>query len=142
MPIFLCWLFGLPESVIATISSAVLGLGVEDTGLAVFHWADGLVAELASSFLFAAADSSIEVYGTEGTLLVSGVDLASRDITESRVRPDLSARAADTRMVGSASWCRASSSGASITRTPSPSWPASSAASRRPSASPTGGRRS
>lgn len=79
----LCWLFGLPESVTAIISSAVLGLGVEDTGLATFHWADGLVAELASSFLFAAADSSIEIYGTEGTLLVSGVDLASRDITES-----------------------------------------------------------
>jgi predicted dehydrogenase len=78
----LCWLFGLPESVTATVSSAALGLGVEDTGLAVFQWRCGLVAELASSFLFAAADSSIEIYGTEGTLLVSGVDLASRDITE------------------------------------------------------------
>ncbi len=78
----LCWLFGLPESVTATISSAALGLGVEDTGLAVYRWPDGLVAELASSFLFVAADSSIEIYGTEGTLLVSGVDLASRDITE------------------------------------------------------------
>jgi predicted dehydrogenase len=34
-----------------------------------------------SSFTFAAADTSVELYGTQGTLLVSGVDLASRDIT-------------------------------------------------------------
>ncbi len=37
-------------------------------------------AELTASFLFAAADSSIEIYGTRGTLLISAVDLASRDI--------------------------------------------------------------
>ncbi|NDH53697.1 MAG: gfo/Idh/MocA family oxidoreductase [Betaproteobacteria bacterium] len=34
-----------------------------------------------ASFCLAAADTSIEMYGTEGTVLVSGVDLASRDIT-------------------------------------------------------------
>ena len=36
--------------------------------------------ELTASFLFAAAGSSIEIYGTRGTLLISVVDLASRDI--------------------------------------------------------------
>jgi predicted dehydrogenase len=39
--------------------------------------------ELTSSFTFAAADVSIELYGTKGTVLVAGVDLASRDITPS-----------------------------------------------------------
>ena len=77
----LCWIFGLPESVVATVSSAVLGLEVEDSGTALFTYRDGMTAELTASFLFAAADVSIEIYGTRGTLLVSGVDLASKDIT-------------------------------------------------------------
>jgi predicted dehydrogenase len=77
----LAWLFGLPKSVTATISDAALRLPVEDLGIAVFEFASGLVAELTSSFSFAAADASIELYGTRGTVLVSGVDLASRDIT-------------------------------------------------------------
>jgi myo-inositol 2-dehydrogenase / D-chiro-inositol 1-dehydrogenase len=77
----LAWLFGAPDSVTAIVSDAALGLAVEDLGIALFQFASGLVAELTSSFTFAAADTSIELYGTRGTVLVSGVDLASRDIT-------------------------------------------------------------
>lgn len=77
---FLCWTFGMPESVVATSSSA-LGLAVEDQAVAVYSYADGMVAEIATSFSFAAGDTSIEIYGSRGTALVSGVDLASRDIT-------------------------------------------------------------
>jgi predicted dehydrogenase len=77
----LAWLFGVPDSVTAIVSDAALGLAVEDLGIALFQFASGLVAELTSSFTFAAADTSIELYGTRGTVLVSGVDLASRDIT-------------------------------------------------------------
>ena len=79
----LAWLFGLPEKVSATVSHAALGLEVEDLGIANFTWANGLVAELTTSFCFAAADVSIELYGSAGTVLVSGIDLASRDITQS-----------------------------------------------------------
>ncbi len=78
----LAWLFGPPQSVSAVISSVALGLGVEDLGVATFTFASGLVAELTASFTFAAADVSIELYGTQGTVLVGGVDLASRDITQ------------------------------------------------------------
>jgi len=77
----LAWLFGMPESVTAVTSSAALNLGVEDLGVATFEYANGMLAELTSSFTFAAADASIELYGTKGTVLVSGIDLASRDIT-------------------------------------------------------------
>jgi predicted dehydrogenase len=77
----LCWLFGMPASVIATVSGEVLGLEVEDSATALFAYAGGMTAELTASFLFSAADTSIECYGTRGTVLVSGVDLASRDIT-------------------------------------------------------------
>jgi predicted dehydrogenase len=75
------WLFGLPQTVTAVTSDAALGLPVEDLAIAVFRHASGLVTEITSSFTFAAADASIELYGTHGTVLVSGVDLASRDIT-------------------------------------------------------------
>lgn len=78
----LAWLFGMPRSVVAETSHETLGLEVEDAGIAVFRWDSGLIGEIVSSFTFAAADTSIELYGTQGTLLVSGVDLASRDITE------------------------------------------------------------
>ncbi|MEO8485760.1 MAG: Gfo/Idh/MocA family oxidoreductase [Betaproteobacteria bacterium] len=74
-------LFGPPASVVAETSDATLSLEVEDLGLATFRWADGMLGEIVSSFTFAAADASIELYGTGGTLVVSAVDLASRDIT-------------------------------------------------------------
>lgn len=79
----LAWLFGMPEAVSAVISDAALGLPVEDLGIATFTFPGGLVAELTASFSFAAADASIELYGSGGTVLVSAVDLASRDITSS-----------------------------------------------------------
>ncbi len=78
----LCWLFGLPQSVVAATSRGVLGLAVEENGTAVFTWPDGMIAELTASFLFSAASDSVELYGTRGTALLAGVDLASRDITQ------------------------------------------------------------
>lgn len=75
------WLFGEPESVTATLSSAALGLPVEDNAVAVFRFPDGLLAELAASWTYVAADNSVELFGTRGTAVLSGVDLGSRDIT-------------------------------------------------------------
>jgi len=80
----LAHLFGMPHSVVAQTSSQTLGLEVEDLGVAVYRWPSGLIGEIASSFTFAAADTSVELYGTRGTLLLAGVDLASRDITSER----------------------------------------------------------
>ncbi len=71
-------LFGDPESVIAETSAAVLGLAVEDTASATFRYRGGLLAEVVTSWCMRAADSSVEVFGTGGTLYLSGVDLASK----------------------------------------------------------------
>lgn len=75
---FLRWMFGMPVSVSATISGAVLGLRVEDAAFATFAFETGMIAEIATSWTFAAADTSIEIYGTGGTILLGGVDIASR----------------------------------------------------------------
>lgn len=75
------WLFGLPASVTAETTSPVAGLAVDETATALFRYADGMMAELTASFLLPAADTSVEIYGTRATALLSAVDLASRDIT-------------------------------------------------------------
>ncbi|GMQ96169.1 MAG: Gfo/Idh/MocA family oxidoreductase [Gammaproteobacteria bacterium] len=75
------WFLGEPDAVMATISYAVLNHKVEDLGLAVFMYDDGPICELVSSVTFAAGDNSVEIFGTEGTAILTGVDLASRDLT-------------------------------------------------------------
>jgi predicted dehydrogenase len=79
---FIRWMFGDPESVTAMVSHAGLGLPLENLGLAVFRYPDGLLCELAASTTFAAGDNSVEVFGTKGAAVLSGVDLASRDVTD------------------------------------------------------------
>jgi len=79
---FLRFLFGEPASVSATVSSAALGLPVEDTAIATFRYDNGMLAEVVTSWCFAAADASVEIYSTEGTVLLSGVDIASRPTRE------------------------------------------------------------
>jgi predicted dehydrogenase len=78
---FLRWLFGTAETAHATVSSAQLGLPVEDTAAAVFTFPNGMIAEVATSWAFVAADHSIELYGTAGTALLRGVDLASKPVS-------------------------------------------------------------
>jgi predicted dehydrogenase len=75
------WFFGMPDTVTAEIATPLAGLRVEQNASAIFRYADGMLAELTASFIFSAADASIEIYGTRGTAILSGVDLASRDIT-------------------------------------------------------------
>ena len=79
---FIRWILGEPDAVMATISHALLDHAVEDFGLAVFLYDNGPVCELSSSVAFAAADNSVEIFGSRGTAVLSGVDLASRDVTE------------------------------------------------------------
>lgn len=79
---FIRWMFGEPESVMAMVSHVALGKPLENLGLAVFRYPGGLLCELVSSTTFAAGDNSVEVFGTKGAAVLSGVDLASRDLTD------------------------------------------------------------
>jgi predicted dehydrogenase len=80
---FLRWLFGDPESVTAMVSDRTSQLAVEDTALAIYRFPGGLLAELATGWNFQAADVSVEIFGTKGSALLSGVDLASKEHTAS-----------------------------------------------------------
>jgi predicted dehydrogenase len=76
---FLRWLIGEPKDVRATISHHLLHLPVEDTAAAIFTFPNGVIAEVTTSWSFIAAEETIEIFGTDGTAILSGVDLASRD---------------------------------------------------------------
>jgi predicted dehydrogenase len=76
------WLLGEPESVTATLGGDALGLPHEDTAVAVFRFPGGVLGEIATGIVFVAGDNSVELYGTGGMAVLSGVDLASRDLTE------------------------------------------------------------
>lgn len=79
---FLLWLLGQPDSVQAMASKATLGLPLDDTAIALFGYPSGTLAEITTSGTFVAAEESIEVYGTKGSAILSGVDLASRDFSK------------------------------------------------------------
>ena len=79
---FLRWMFGEPEKVSCFMSNDAQKLPVEDTATAIYKYANGMIAEISSCWHFMAADNSIEIFGTKGSIVLSGVDLGSRDLTE------------------------------------------------------------
>ncbi len=78
---FLLWLLGEPERVFAMVSDSTLNLPVDDTAIAIFTFPSGTLAEISTGGTLWASEQSIEVYGTEGSAILSGVDLASRDFS-------------------------------------------------------------
>lgn len=79
---FLRWLFGEPELVSCFTSANAQKLRVEDTATAIYKYPNGMIAEISSCWNFMAAENSIEIFGTTGSIVLSGVDLGSRDLTE------------------------------------------------------------
>lgn len=77
----LLWLLGLPQEATAFTARATLGLPLEDTVIALFRYDSGALAEIASSNAFVAAGESVQLYGSGGSALLAGVDLASRDFS-------------------------------------------------------------
>ncbi len=76
------WFMGQPARVHASLSSATLGLQVEDTALAVFEFSNGAIAEVVTSNALSAAEDSVELYGRDGTAIISGVDLSSKNLAK------------------------------------------------------------
>lgn len=66
----LCYLLGDVAEVMAFTGNRVFGWAVEDTGSVMLRFRDGSWGKVAVSFGVPCAESFLEVYGTEGTLLV------------------------------------------------------------------------
>jgi predicted dehydrogenase len=78
---FLLWLLGRPAQAFAATSRTTLELPLDDTAVALFTYPSGTLAELSTSGTLVAAEESIEVYGSGGSAILSGADLASRDFS-------------------------------------------------------------
>lgn len=74
---FIYWLLGKPESVTAEMSSRLVS---NDNGVALFRYADGLLAEVSCSFTCLAAENTTEVIGEKGSLVQNYGDVPSCNV--------------------------------------------------------------
>jgi predicted dehydrogenase len=73
-PMYLArWLLGAPWRVSSTFTS-VLGKGVEDNAVSVLEFAGGAIAIVETGFVSSHSPFALELYGTEGTLLIGAPD--------------------------------------------------------------------
>ena len=80
------WMFGAPESVTGVIatSASEQKSGVEDNGVLLYRYENGLIGVHQSSWTELASTSTIELFGDQGTIVANGTDISSsRSWTES-----------------------------------------------------------
>ena len=77
---FLLWLFGEPESVTAEIDTLHNLHVPDDQGIAIFRYADGLFAEVSSSFTCLAGENTKEIIGESGVVIQNFGDAPSCNI--------------------------------------------------------------
>lgn len=75
------WFCGAPRSVRAKIMRLNGDSRVDEGGVAVFTYPNGMPAEVCTGSIFAAAPNTLEVYGERGALVLQGTDLASKDFS-------------------------------------------------------------
>lgn len=74
------WLLGVPESVMAELSSNYIPEVPNANGVAVFRYADGLIAEVSCSFSCLAAENTTEVIGERGSIVQNYGDVPSCNV--------------------------------------------------------------
>lgn len=62
------WIFGMPESVSCEMSTMVNPKIPNDNAVALFKYANGMIAEITCSFTCSASEITTEVYCSEGTI--------------------------------------------------------------------------
>jgi len=62
------WIFGMPESVTCEMSTMVNPKVPNDNAVALFKYADGMIAEISCSFTCSASEITTEVYCEKGTI--------------------------------------------------------------------------
>ena len=77
---FLQWLLGVPETVTAEVSSLLNPLAPNDNGIAIYRYADGMLAEVVCSFTCVAAENTVEVIGEKGSIVQNYGDVPSCNV--------------------------------------------------------------
>jgi predicted dehydrogenase len=81
---FIHWLMGPPDSVTAEMTTASDPAVRNDTGVALFRYADGRLAEVSSCFACLAAENTTEIIGRDGSIVQNYGDVPSCNVP----RPD------------------------------------------------------
>jgi predicted dehydrogenase len=77
---FIHWLLGVPESVTAELTSNYKPEIPNVNGVALFRYANGLLAEVSCSFSCVAAENSTEVIGEKGSIVQNYGDVPSCNV--------------------------------------------------------------
>ena len=94
---FIHWLLGEPESVMAEMSSLSDPRVPNDTGLALFRYANGILAEVSCSFACLAAENTTEVIGMNGSIVQNYGDVPSCNVPRPEAAPGLKWYTEDTK---------------------------------------------
>ena len=62
------WMFGMPESVMCEMSTMIDPRVPNDTGVALFRYPNGMIAEISCQFTTTAAEITTEIYGDKGSV--------------------------------------------------------------------------
>ncbi len=63
------WYFGMPQTVMCEMSTMCNPRVPNDSGVALFKYANGMIAEISLCFTTCAADPTTEIYFTDGTVI-------------------------------------------------------------------------
>lgn len=75
---WLVWMLGQPPvSVVAEIDNVLTNVAPDDTGVALFRYADGLFAEVFNSSVTLAGENTTEIYGDRGVIIQNHGDAPS-----------------------------------------------------------------
>ncbi|HEY8741487.1 MAG TPA: Gfo/Idh/MocA family oxidoreductase [Chloroflexota bacterium] len=73
------WMFGAPQSVMGMVATRLTEQqpGVEDNGVLLYRYADGMIGLHQSSWTELASTSTIELSGDQGVLVATGTDITA-----------------------------------------------------------------
>ena len=83
------WIFGLPETVSAEISTMYSPKMPNDTAVLLFKYANGMIAEITCPFACSASEITTEVYGATGSIFQSYGDAVSTWLPRPEGQPGL-----------------------------------------------------
>lgn len=83
------WIFGLPETVSAEISTMYSEKMPNDTAVMLFKYANGMIAEISCPFACSGSEITTEVYGETGSILQSYGDGVSTNLPRPEGQPGL-----------------------------------------------------